>query len=101
MRILSFIGMMILGFGAIELYIHYKVARGVQAELNKELIKIQNEAISKKALDSKTYISALPKEKEKIITKYKNIYIKDDSCEAKLKALRNAMDLYFDTNSTH
>lgn len=101
MRILSWIGMILLGFGAIEFYIHYKVARGVQIELNKELIKIQNEAINKKALNTQNYLKEMPKTQEKITTKYKNVYIKDGECKERLKEIRNAMDLYFNTTTYH
>lgn len=71
----------------------------MQVELNKERIKLQNEAIAKKAVDTKNYIKSIPKIEEKIITKYKNVSIKDTSCEGKLKEIENAMDLYFDTTA--
>lgn len=101
MRILSFIGMMILGFFAIEAYIHYRVKSGVKTELNKELMRVQNEAIAKKEVDTKTYIKEIPKAQEKIITKYKNIITKDNTCESKLEEIQNAMDLYFHSTYSH
>ncbi|PAF53239.1 hypothetical protein BKH42_06845 [Helicobacter sp. 13S00482-2] len=86
-----------LAFALLQGYIHYKITSGVQAELAKELLKTQNDAIAKKALDTKNYTDVIAKTQEKIITKYKTIKLKDETCEAKLKGLKDAMDSYFNT----
>lgn len=85
----------------IEGYIHIRIKDGVQKELTASLIKSQNDAIESKALLTEQYIKEAPKQKEKIITKYKVIQSpKDRSCEAKLEEIKNAIDLYYEPNAT-
>ncbi|MDO7253892.1 hypothetical protein [Helicobacter cappadocius] len=79
----------------IEGYIQMRIHNGLKAKIQADLISSQNKAISKKALDTQNYLKKIPKTEEKIITKYKTIYSKDGSCEAKLKGIQDAMDLYF------
>lgn len=87
--------------GLIEGYIHIRIKDGVQKELTASLIKSQNDAIEAKAILTEQYIKEAPKQKEKIITKYKVIQSpKDTGCEAKLEEIKNAIDLYYELDTT-
>ncbi|PAF50856.1 hypothetical protein [Helicobacter sp. 13S00477-4] len=95
MRLGVILAGIVLGFLAIEGYIYVRIKTGVQAQLAKELLQRQNQAIAKQALDTKNYIKTLSK--EKIITKYKVIHPKEEGCEGKLEEIKDAMDVYFDS----
>lgn len=58
-------------------------------------LKSQNEAILKQKLDLKKYYEEKAKTDAKIITKYKNVYLKDNTCEAKLNEINNVTNLYY------
>lgn len=85
----------------VEGYIHLRIKDGVQKELTASLIKSQNDAIEAKALSTEQYTKEAKRQKEKIITKYKVIQSpKDTSCESKLEEIKNAIDLYYELDTT-
>ncbi len=57
------------------------------------LIK-QNEAIQKLELESQKYKALQPREKEKIKERYKQVIIKDHTCEAKLKSFEALINAF-------
>lgn len=86
-------------FGIAELYVQHQIKAGIKAGLELENLKnalsSQNEAILKKSLETKPYLESMEATKERVITKYKTIHIKDKSCKAELEGVKNALDLFY------
>lgn len=64
-----------------------------------EQIKSQNDAIKKLEVDVETYKEKKPQIVEKVITKYQDVKVTDETCEAKLEALSAYAKLFYDRNN--
>ena len=64
-----------------------------------EQIKSQNESIKKLEIDVANYKELKPQIIEKTITKYQNVKVTDETCEAKLNALQEYTNLFFKRNN--
>ncbi|PAF49611.1 hypothetical protein BKH41_02810 [Helicobacter sp. 12S02232-10] len=86
-------------FGLAELYVQHQIKVGIKAGLELENLKnaltSQNQVLLKKSLETKQYLEKMETMKERVITKYKTIHIKDQSCEAELEGVKNALDLFY------
>lgn len=72
-------------------------AKKAEVMIMSDKIKTQNDAIEALKLDVEVYKNKKPQIIEKIVTKYENIQVKDDTCEAKLEAIYEAQKLFFDS----
>ncbi|WRA75159.1 hypothetical protein FE346_07270 [Helicobacter pylori] len=54
----------------------------------------QNESIEKLELESQKYKALQPREKEKIKERYKQVIIKDNTCEAKLESYEDLINAF-------
>ncbi|EJB97078.1 hypothetical protein [Helicobacter pylori] len=59
---------------------------------------LQNESIEKLELESQKYKTLQPKEKEKIKERYKQVIIKDHTCEAKLESYEALINAFKKNN---
>lgn len=87
----AFIGMM-------NWVIHLKTENNLKAQMIKNLenkIAQNNKIIKQLKVDTEKYKQVLPLQKAKVITKYEKIKVKDEGCEAELKAINEALNLYF------
>ena len=58
-------------------------------------LDVQNKEILKQKVDLESYKEAQPEIRERIVTQYKTIEIPNHTCEAQLKAISNAVDLFY------
>lgn len=61
-------------------------------------IEEQNAAIKSLEVDVSTYKEQQPKVIEKVVTKYKNVQVVDNTCEAKLSAIYAAQQVFYNTS---
>lgn len=73
----------------------YLQAKKAEIMIMSDKIKAQNDAIAGLKLDVETYKNKKPQIIEKIVTKYQNIEVKDNTCEAKLEAIHEAQKLFY------
>ncbi|WP_033761151.1 hypothetical protein [Helicobacter pylori] len=59
---------------------------------------LQNESIEKLELESQKYKILQPREKEKIKERYKQVIIKDNTCEAKLESYEDLINAFKKNN---
>ncbi|MCQ2694112.1 hypothetical protein JT187_04105 [Helicobacter pylori] len=59
---------------------------------------LQNESIEKLELESQKYKALQPREKEKIKERYKQVIIKDSTCEAKLESYEDLINAFKKNN---
>lgn len=86
-----------MGFFGIKIYIASQIEKQTQQKMSAFVLSMQNQAIQKRALDSKNYLEQSQKSNQTILTKYKTIIKKDMGCDEELKGIKNALDIYFDT----
>lgn len=60
-------------------------------------IQTQNEAIKALEIDVETYKNKKPQIIEKIVTKYQDIVVKDETCESQLEAIYESQRLFFNS----
>lgn len=77
----------------INRYIDNKIELKYNARVNEYLLKKQNEELLNIQINSKLYKDNLQINQDKMQQKIKFIRIKDDTCEAKLQAIRDLQDL--------
>lgn len=71
-------------------------AKKAEVLLLSEKMKEQNVAIKALKVDIDKYKKQKPKIVEKIVTKYKNITLKDNSCESYMKAINEANHIFIE-----
>lgn len=62
------------------------------------ILDVQNKQIEQQRVDIEKYKEVQPQVKEKIVTKYKTIDVTDIKCEAQLKSINNAIDLFYENH---
>lgn len=62
------------------------------------LIEVQNAQIQKNALDVQTYKSKRQESDTQIITKYQNVYVRDESCAKELESIKKLMETFYETS---
>lgn len=60
-------------------------------------IEEQNKAIQTLEVDVNTYKKQQPQVIEKVVTKYKNVQVVDNTCEAKLSAIYSAQQVFYNS----
>ena len=63
----------------------------------KEIIESNNRKLKQLEVDIEKYKAQKPKIKKESIVKYKNIKVKDSTCEAKLEKIQKSVDTFFDS----
>lgn len=71
------------------------VVKKAEILIMSDRIASQNEHIGKLKIDVDTYKNKKPQIVEKIVTKYEEIEVKDETCEAKLDAIYEAQKVFF------
>lgn len=82
------------------LWVYAERRCAVSQELNnqyKEIIESNNRKLKQLEVDIEKYKAQKPKIKKQIIVKYKNIKVKDSTCEAKLEKIQKSVDTFFDS----
>lgn len=69
-----------------------------QVKVLSSTIEEQNKAIDELKLDVEKYKEQKPQIVEKIVTKYKNVEVKDTTCEETLKSIYNLQQEFFRIN---
>lgn len=59
------------------------------------LISVQNAQIEQNALDLTNYKQKLESSNTQIITKYQNVYVKDQSCQEQLRAIKEFIKEFY------
>ena len=92
--------LLVIGICAGFIYDYSQTKSNLQAKkaeimIMSDKIKAQNDAIAGLKLDVEAYKNKKPQIIEKIVTKYQNIEVKDETCEAKLEAIHEAQKLFY------
>ena len=72
----------------------YRVKQSELLSLSAHLQE-QNEAIARLKIDVETYKNKKPQIVKQIVTKYEEVQIKDETCEAELESIRQLTQTFF------
>lgn len=82
------------------LWVYAERRLAIAQEINNQyesIIECNNKKLKQLEVDIEKYKAQKPKIKKEIIVKYKNIKVKDSTCEAKLEKIQRSVDTFFDS----